>query len=159
MQVIALNTINLPVYGHSVVHNNTGTGPGTSVRGCYCVIITERQGTRPLRNRILKVNLTILPLKYQILTGIQVIPLLPVHGICGGALCQGAHTGATVKCPLQRPSFRCTECNRGIIVLIKFLPDKIQWNNSPVISPAPRSVPRSENTNQHPFILNSIKSK
>lgn len=54
MQVIALNTINLPVYGHPVVHNNTGTGPGTSVRGCYCVIITERQGTRPRETESLR---------------------------------------------------------------------------------------------------------
>ena len=159
MQVIALNTINLPVYGHPVVHNNTGTGPGTSVRGCYCVIITERQGTRPLRNRILKVNLTILPLKYQVFTSIQVISLLPVHGICGGSLCQRTSSGTAVKAPLQCTTFRCSERDRGIIVFIKFLPDKIQWNNSPVISPAPRSIPRSKNTDQHPFILNSIKSK
>ena len=99
MQVIALNTINLPVYGHPVVHNNTGTGPGTSVRGCYCVIITERQGTRPLRNRILKVNLTIRPLKYQVFTGIQVISLLPVHGICGASLCQCTNACVTIICP------------------------------------------------------------
>ncbi|RDQ46153.1 hypothetical protein C4A30_03720 [Escherichia coli] len=133
MQVIALNTVNLPVYGHAFVHNNTGTGPGTSVRGCYCVIITERQGTRPLRNRILQINLSILSQKFQILTGIQVISLLPVHGICGASLCQRTSSGAAVKAPLQCTTFRCSERDRGIIVFIKFLPDKIQWNNSPPV--------------------------
>src|SRR5699024_8763876 len=31
MQVIAFNTVNLPVYEHAFIHNNTGTGPGTVV--------------------------------------------------------------------------------------------------------------------------------
>ncbi|RDO53155.1 hypothetical protein C4A74_04209 [Escherichia coli] len=119
----------------------------------------ECQRTCPLCNIVFQVNLSILSQKYQIFTGIQVISLLPVHGICRGSLCQRTNSGAAVKAPLQRTTFRCSERDRGIIVLIKFLPDKIQWNNSPVISPAPRSIPRSENTNQHPFILNSIKSK
>ena len=157
MQVVTFHTINLPVYGGILVHNNTGPGPGTSVWSGDSVVISKCQWTGTLRDRVFQVNLTIMSQECQIFTCVQVRTFLPVHGIFIGTLFQRASAGAAVKFPLQGGAGWGIKKDGSVIILWIDLWEKT-LRNKRIYQIGPPSYSRV-NTDQFPLPFGRIPAK